>query len=156
MLGRNLTSLTSITFCFFFASFFFFCSSYLYFPKSRILQTGGSALGAISTKSSPASAAMSSPSLRLTTPTISPCSSTKRICGTEISPLIRGPSRVGVVLKGGLAIYVLLRFVEPAVPAFIQAIKSAAERRLLLLIYQRLRRAQGLVAHCRPAGAAPP
>src|SRR5438128_304887 len=67
MLGRNLISLTSMIFCFLRASFFFFCSSYLNLPKSRILQTGGSALGATSTRSRPASAAISSASLRATT-----------------------------------------------------------------------------------------
>jgi hypothetical protein len=63
---------------------------------------------------------MSRPSLRETIPTMSPRSSTKRICVTEISPLIRGPSRVGVVLKGGLAIYVLLRLSNHTVPGFAQ------------------------------------
>src|ERR1700755_3396028 len=54
MLGRSLISLTSMIFCFLRASFFFFCSSYLYLPKSRILQTGGAAFGAIFTISAPA------------------------------------------------------------------------------------------------------
>src|SRR5437667_4158600 len=108
MLGRSLISLTSMIFCFLRASFFFFCSSYLYLPKSRILQTGGSAVGAISTRSRPASEAMVSASLRSTTPTMLPCSSTRRTRATPISPLIRGPSRVGVKFKGGLAIYTLL------------------------------------------------
>src|SRR6266850_1196636 len=112
MLGRNLISLTSMIFCFLRASFFFFCSSYLYLPKSRILQTGGSAFGAISTRSRPASEAMVSASLRPTTPTMLPRSSTRRTCITPISPLIRGPSRVGVKFRGGLAIYTLLRLVN--------------------------------------------
>src|SRR6516225_5107606 len=112
MLGRNLISLTSMIFCFLRASFFFFCSSYLYLPKSSILQTGGSALGAISTRSRPALAAMSSASLRPTTPTIWPRWSTRRTRMTPISPLIRGPSRVGVTFKGGLAMYDLLLTVD--------------------------------------------
>src|ERR1700730_15120179 len=95
-------------FCFLRASFFFFCSSYLYFRKSRILETGGSAFGAISTRSRPASEAMVSASLRPTTPTMLPRSSTRRTRITPISSLIRGPSRVGVKFTGGLAIYTLL------------------------------------------------
>jgi hypothetical protein len=39
--------------CFFLASLAFCCSSYRYFPKSRILATGGVAFGAISTRSQP-------------------------------------------------------------------------------------------------------
>jgi len=39
--------------CFFLASLAFCCSSYRYFPKSRIFATGGVALGAISTRSHP-------------------------------------------------------------------------------------------------------
>src|SRR6266851_9231995 len=112
MLGRNLISLTSMIFCFLRASFFFFCSSYLYLPKSRILQTGGSALGATSTRSRPASDAMVSASLRPTTPTMLPRSSTRRTRRTPISSLMRGPSRVGVKFTGGLAIYILLQWVE--------------------------------------------
>ena len=57
MFGRILISLTSMTFCFFLASFFFFWASYLNFPKSRILQTGGSAFGDTSTRSRPYSSA---------------------------------------------------------------------------------------------------
>src|SRR4029077_13274342 len=112
MLGRSLISLTSMIFCFLRASFFFFCSSYLYLPKSRILQTGGSAVGAISTRSRPASEAMVSASLRPTTPTMLPRSSTRRTRITPISSLIRGPSRVGVKFRGGLAIYTLLSWVN--------------------------------------------
>src|SRR6516162_3923200 len=112
MPGRSLISLTSMIFCFLRASFFFFCSSYLYLPKSRILQTGGSAFGAISTRSRPALAAISSASLRPTTPTIWPRWSTRRTRMTPISPLIRGPSRVGVTFKGGLAMYDLLLTVD--------------------------------------------
>ena len=43
----------STTVCLRFASPCFFFSSYLYLPKSRILQTGGSALGLTSTRSRP-------------------------------------------------------------------------------------------------------
>src|SRR3974390_872806 len=68
MLGRSLISLTSITFCFLRASFFFFCSSYLNLPKSRILQTGGSAAAATSTRSSPASLAPADAAARSVTP----------------------------------------------------------------------------------------
>src|ERR1700745_2146984 len=116
MLGRSFISLTSRIFCFCRASFFFFCSSYLYLPKSRILHTGGSAFGAISTRSRPASEAMFSASLRSTTPTMLPRSSTRRTRGTPISSLIRGPSRVGVKFKGGLGMYYLLIAVDDFAP----------------------------------------
>src|SRR5439155_26186004 len=116
MLGRNLISLTSMIFCFLRASFFFFCSSYLNLPKSRILHTGGSAFGAISTRSRPALAAMVSASLRPTTPTIWPFSSTRRTRMPPISSLIRGPSRVGVKLRGGLGMYNLLLAVDRGHP----------------------------------------
>src|SRR5260370_11066469 len=112
MLGRSFISLTSIIFCFFRASFFFFCSSYLNLPKSRILHTGGSAPGAISTRSRPAFKAMVSASLRPTTPTMLPRSSTRRTFIAPISSLMRGPSRVGVIFIGGLGMYALLSLVE--------------------------------------------
>src|SRR5690606_18565618 len=51
VLGRSLISLTSTIVYLRFVSRFFRLSSYLYFPKSRILQTGGCPLGLISTKS---------------------------------------------------------------------------------------------------------
>ena len=50
---QKIVSLKEIIFCFFFARFAFFLASYLNFPISIILQTGGFALGAISIKSSP-------------------------------------------------------------------------------------------------------
>src|SRR5271167_1957262 len=115
MLGRSLISLTSMIFCFLRASFFFFCSSYLYLPKSRILQTGGSAFGAISTRSRPASEAIEIASLRPTIPTILPRWSTRRTRMTPISSLTRGPSRVGVRFKGALAMYNLLLSVDRSV-----------------------------------------
>src|SRR5579863_8149025 len=96
MPGRSLISLTSMTFCFLRASFLRFCSSYLNLPKSRILHTGGSALGDTSTRSRPASMARARASFRGTTPSISPRSLTRRTRGTLISSLMRGPS-----LRGG-------------------------------------------------------
>src|SRR3979411_46309 len=60
MLGRSLISLTSTSFWRLRASFFFFCSSYLNLPKSRILHTGGSAPGAVSTQSTAAFTGMGS------------------------------------------------------------------------------------------------
>src|SRR4051812_8907109 len=57
---------------------------------------------------------MVSASFRLTTPTMRPCSSTRRTLGTAISSLTRGPSRVGVKFIGGLAIYVLLQNIDMA------------------------------------------
>src|SRR3954454_13222508 len=53
-------------------------------------------------------------SFRLTTPTMRPCSSTRRTLGTVISSLTRGDSRVGVKFIGGLAIYVLLQNIDMA------------------------------------------
>ena len=84
----NLISLTRITF------YFFFCSQKTYsFHKElavvMIRQTGGSALGLISTKSTPASSAFSIASLRLTIPSCSPSRPVKRTSWARISPLIR-------------------------------------------------------------------
>src|ERR1700687_328127 len=101
---RILISLTSITFCFLRATLLFFWISYLNLPKSRILQTGGSALGEISTRSRPASAAMARASRIGVTPTIVPSSLTRRTVGTEIWVLMRGPSRDGAASIGDLAI----------------------------------------------------
>src|SRR5215469_15117217 len=69
-----------------------FCSSYLNLPKSRILQTGGLACGATSTRSRPASWARVRASCRVTTPTMLPRSSTRRRRAAAISSLTRGPS----------------------------------------------------------------
>src|SRR6185437_6393124 len=55
---------------------------------------------------------MVSASFLVTTPTMRPCSSTRRTLGTAISSLTRGPSRVGVKFIGGLAIYLLLRNID--------------------------------------------
>src|SRR6516225_1048547 len=132
MLGRSLISLTSMIFCFLRASFFFFCSLFLYFPKSRILQTGGSALGAISTRSRPASEAIVSASLRPTTPTMLPRSSTRRTRMTAISSLIRGPSRVGVKFIGGLAMCNLLFRLKAHLPAAPAPLRRRWYRRFLL------------------------
>jgi len=68
-----------------------------------VLATGGTALGEISIRSRLASSAMSIASRVLTTPTISPFSSISRTCGALISPLTRGPSRVGALCWAGLA-----------------------------------------------------
>src|SRR6266404_2948748 len=65
---------------------------------------------------------MVSASFLVTTPTMRPCSSTRRTLGTAISSLTRGPSRVGVRFIGGLAIYVLLK-------NFDMARREAAARR---------------------------
>ena len=51
VVGRKRSSFTCIICCFFLASFSFFFFSYMNLPKSIPLQTGGRALGAISTKS---------------------------------------------------------------------------------------------------------
>ena len=49
--GETRISFQMTAFCFFFASLAFCWRSYRYFPKSRILQTGGWLFGAISTRS---------------------------------------------------------------------------------------------------------
>jgi len=103
MFGRILISLTSMIFCFLRASLLRFCSSYLYLPKSMILQTGGSALGETSTRSSPTLVARSSASAVATTPTFSPVSSISRIVRSSMVSFTRGPPRDGVGSKGGLA-----------------------------------------------------
>ena len=101
MVGLNFTSLISIIFCFFRASASFFCVSYLYFPKSITLHTGGVAFGEISTKSSPASSASSIALVGDTTPTFPPSAPIKRISVDSIAWFIRGPvSRTGGALCG--------------------------------------------------------
>jgi hypothetical protein len=72
------------------------------------LQTGGSALGETSTRSSPVSTARFSASRRDITPSMWPFSSIKRTLDALICSLTRGPSVLGVASKGGLAIRVLL------------------------------------------------
>src|SRR5579871_1754611 len=145
MLGRSLISFTSITFCFLRASFFFFCSSYLYLPKSRILQTGGSAVGAISTRSKPASAAAASASLRETIPIMVPRSSISLTRATPISSLIRGPSRVGIRLIGGLGIYILLFAVDHVSLGSAVPILCRGDRRLLRQSSNRLAERKGFL-----------
>ena len=111
MLGRNFTSFTSIVRCFFLASASRFCWSYLNLPKSMILQTGGLALGEISTRSRPTSSASAMPRAGATTPTFSPSAPMRRISGARMRVLTRGPvSRTGGALWGLRAIVVLLSF----------------------------------------------
>src|SRR5580658_6542952 len=92
-----------MTFCFFLASFFFFCCSYLYLPKSRIFTTGGSAFGLISKRSRPTEKARCTASRAVITPCISPSWSISRTWGERMSSFTRGPSRVGCAGCGGLA-----------------------------------------------------
>jgi hypothetical protein len=81
------------------ASASFFWDSYLNFPKSIILQTGGLAFGEISTKSNPASSAMIKARSGVTTPMFSPFSSIKRSSLPRMRSLMRGPvSRCGGAL----------------------------------------------------------
>src|SRR5690606_26460018 len=87
--GRNFTSLISSCLDFFLASLARFCCSNLNFPKSMILQTGGSALGWIYTRSRPSPSAICSASSRDSTPTISPSEPITRTRGTRISLLRR-------------------------------------------------------------------
>src|ERR1700722_2861135 len=121
MLGRTLISLISMTFCFFLASFFFFCCSYLNLPKSSILHTGGSAFGLISTRSRPTENARCMASRAVMTPCISPSSSIRRTCGMRISSFTLGPSRVGGAAIGPRAI----------VLSYLCCVSSSATRRAL-------------------------
>ena len=86
------------------ASLFFFCASYLYFPKSKILQTGGETLGETSTRSSPDSKAIAIASLTATTPTCPPSASISQTSAASIYSLALGPSLTGGVVIGRLAI----------------------------------------------------
>src|SRR5262245_60121782 len=108
MLGRILISLISTVRCFLRASAAFFCAWYLYLPKSRILHTGGSELGAISTRSRPASAARARPSVVATTPILWPVASISWIFGVSMASLMRGPPRSGASFVGRLTMFLLL------------------------------------------------
>src|SRR3546814_7311916 len=74
--------------------------------------TGGSALGETSMRSNPALSALRRASAVDTTPTCSPFSSTRRTWAEVIISFTRGPSRDGVLSKGGRAIVWLLVAVE--------------------------------------------
>src|SRR3990170_3694360 len=102
MLGRILISLISTVRCFLRASAAFFCAWYLYLPKSRILHTGGSELGEISTRSSPASTARANASPMGTTPTLVPVASMSWMFGVSMPSLMRGPPLSGVSFIGRL------------------------------------------------------
>src|SRR5262245_45966898 len=102
MLGRILISLISMIFWFLRASAAFFWLAYFSLPRSRILQTGGSALGEISTRSRPASSAASSASLMETLPRLLPSASMSWTRGTLMSRFERGPSLVGADALNGL------------------------------------------------------
>src|SRR4029078_6250259 len=83
-------------------------------PRSRIFTTGGTALGDISTRSSPASSASSNASLMETSPRFLLSASRSWTRGTRISRLERGPSLVGAAALKGLRMVVvsLSRFVQ--------------------------------------------
>src|SRR3954469_14339518 len=89
MLGRNLTSLTWMIFCFFFDSCDFFFCWYRNLPKSMMRQTGGLAVGATSTRSSCSSWAFRSASSIGTMPPWPPSASTRRTSRTRMRSLIR-------------------------------------------------------------------
>src|SRR5204863_7455499 len=84
-------------------------SSYLNFPKSRILQTGGSALGFTSTRSSPCSCAILRASSVDMTPSMPPSAPTTRTSGTRMRWLIRicGPRCCMRGSKRGRPIFIL-------------------------------------------------
>src|SRR5262245_44945653 len=80
---------------------FLFCS-YLYLPKSMILQTGGRTFGATSTRSSPFSCAICIACSVGTTPTCFPSASIRRTSRIRIRSLIRGPvAGAGIVRSSG-------------------------------------------------------
>ena len=86
--GRTLISLTWMTVCFFLASCSRLLVMYLNFPKSMIRQTGGTAIGATSTRSRSWALARWSASDVFTTPNCSPSGPTSRTSGTWICSLI--------------------------------------------------------------------
>ena len=90
VLGLILISFNWITCCFFLFNFFCFCCSYRYLPKFRILHTGGSTFGEISTKSNPTSSALLRASFIETTPAWFPLSSINRTRATFINSFTRG------------------------------------------------------------------
>src|SRR5574337_1324409 len=102
VLGRSWISLTSMIFCALRASFSFLVFSYRNLPKSRIRQTGGSAVGLTSTKSFSASRARRSASWRDITPIFSLFGPMTRTSGARISWLMRYSEAVVVMLPFSL------------------------------------------------------
>ena len=103
--GRSLISLMSTTAWLRLACAAFFFSSYLYLPKSRILHTGGSALGLISTRSSPCSCAMRKCFVSLQHPELA-------AVGTDDEDL----GNSDAVIDSDLVSALLLTRVEPGMP----------------------------------------
>src|ERR1035437_1857160 len=97
MFGRNLTSLTCVTFCFFFDSCSFFFFSKVNLPKSITLQTGGSACSAITTTSSPSARPRARAAWGSTTPTCSPVEEISRTAWNR-----RMYSLIGEFFCGGI------------------------------------------------------
>src|SRR5579885_3268546 len=89
-----------MVFCFLRASFLRFCSSYLNLPKSKILQTGGSALAATSTRSSPASLARARASGR---PGSASPSGLVGLCSISFCWLTKSPRRTATASDADLA-----------------------------------------------------
>src|SRR5450759_5212997 len=96
MFGRNLISLTWVTFCFFLLSCSFFFFSNVNLPKSMILQTGGSACSAITTTSSPSARAFEMAAGGSTTPSCAPSEPMSRTCWKR-----RMNSLIGEFFVGG-------------------------------------------------------
>ena len=97
MFGRNLTSLTCVTFCRFFDSCSFFFFSNVNLPKSITLQTGGLACSAMTTTSSPSSRPFASAVCGSTTPSCSPVELIRRTCWKR-----RMYSLIGEFFVGGM------------------------------------------------------
>ena len=89
ILTARRTSLKVCDFCFFFCSRSRFWSSYLYCPKSRMRHTGGTAVGATSTRSSPFSWARASAFAVGMTPSCCPSSSMTLTSRMRINSLMR-------------------------------------------------------------------
>jgi hypothetical protein len=105
VLGRKRIPFSLVFFCFLLFSYFFLVSRYWNFPQSISLHTGGSALGAISTKSKPESLAKWRASWIGKIPCCSPLSPTTLISWTPlIASLTRFFGFFGVGLYGVLLI----------------------------------------------------
>src|SRR5215468_7720394 len=89
VLGPSLTSFTWIVVCFLRASFWRRACMYLYFPKSMIRHTGGTASAATSTRSMSPCRASSSACAMGRIPSCSPSALTTRTSRTRIPSLIR-------------------------------------------------------------------
>ena len=100
--GVTRTSFHVTDFCLFLASFASCCFSKRYLPKSRTFATGGTAFGAISTRSYPRSWACASARAVGKTPSCSPLGPMRRTAGTRICSLTRSSgAAIGLTPRSG-------------------------------------------------------